>query len=273
MSNHDPIVLVHGLFGFNEIKAVGGSVLTYFREIAPFLRDAGYWVPDPPQLNPAGTVASRAGNLQEYLLNHEDIRDRRVHLIAHSMGGLDARYLISKLGMADRVISLATIGTPHEGSPIADWITAASSPFDPMVGNAMRLLGFNPDNIGGVRDLTAAARADFNAAVRDDDTNVRYYTVAGRYEPERDPLFAYPFGLLGLTRDLIQKQSGDNDGLVSVASASFQSRQGPWTHLGTWDANHFRLINWPTNIAGPEQERRDDSILQRYLEIVRRVVG
>jgi hypothetical protein len=36
------------------------------------------------------------------------------------MGGLDARYLISKLGYGTKVASLTTISTPHRGSPLAD---------------------------------------------------------------------------------------------------------------------------------------------------------
>ncbi len=44
----------------------------------------------------------------------------QVHIIAHSMGGLDARYMISSLGYSDRVASLTTISTPHQGTPLAD---------------------------------------------------------------------------------------------------------------------------------------------------------
>lgn len=44
----------------------------------------------------------------------------QVNLIAHSMGGLDARYLISTLGYGDQVVSLTTISTPHRGSAVAD---------------------------------------------------------------------------------------------------------------------------------------------------------
>jgi triacylglycerol esterase/lipase EstA (alpha/beta hydrolase family) len=40
-----------------------------------------------------------------------------VHIIAHSMGGLDARHLIVDIvTMADKVGTLATIGTPHLGT-------------------------------------------------------------------------------------------------------------------------------------------------------------
>ena len=42
-------------------------------------------------------------------------------VIGHSMGGLDARYMVSRLGMAERVKSLTTVATPHRGSAFADW--------------------------------------------------------------------------------------------------------------------------------------------------------
>ena len=46
------------------------------------------------------------------------------HLIAHSMGGLDSRFLITHLQPEEdnRILSLTTIGSPHHGSPIADLI-------------------------------------------------------------------------------------------------------------------------------------------------------
>src|SRR6185369_15695641 len=44
----------------------------------------------------------------------------KVHIIGHSMGGLDARHMIVDKDMADRVATLTTIGTPHHGSPVAD---------------------------------------------------------------------------------------------------------------------------------------------------------
>jgi triacylglycerol esterase/lipase EstA (alpha/beta hydrolase family) len=73
------------------------------------------------QLNPAGKITERAEDLKNYLQNNTEVAGKKIHLIPRSMGRLDARYLISKLGMADRVLSLTTIGAPHHGSPIADW--------------------------------------------------------------------------------------------------------------------------------------------------------
>src|SRR5262249_5187529 len=48
-------------------------------------------------------------------LHRTALAARAVHVFAHSMGGLDARYMISRLGMAKRVLSLTTIATPHRG--------------------------------------------------------------------------------------------------------------------------------------------------------------
>ena len=44
----------------------------------------------------------------------------KVNIIAHSMGGLDSRYLVSSLGYHDRVASVVTISSPHRGSAVAD---------------------------------------------------------------------------------------------------------------------------------------------------------
>jgi triacylglycerol lipase len=44
----------------------------------------------------------------------------KVNLVAHSMGGLDARWAVSALGYAPRVASVTTISTPHGGSAVAD---------------------------------------------------------------------------------------------------------------------------------------------------------
>jgi triacylglycerol lipase len=52
-----------------------------------------------------------------------------IHIIAHSMGGLDARYALHRdvSGLAARVASLSTIGTPHRGSPLSDLLVGPGS--------------------------------------------------------------------------------------------------------------------------------------------------
>ena len=46
----------------------------------------------------------------------------KVNIIAHSKGGLDSRYALSKCGMDQYVASLTTINTPHRGCEFADFL-------------------------------------------------------------------------------------------------------------------------------------------------------
>src|SRR5262249_14838160 len=159
-------------------------------------------------LRPAGSIVERAHDLKAYLDNpqHPAVFGQRVHLIAHSMGGLDARYMITKLGMAPRIASLTTIGTPHHGSPIADVVRAVTK----------LLLSRFADHLGvdirGLADLTTAACERFNTEVLEVPT-VHYCSIAGHFTPPH--LLGAPVGILGLSHDVIQAREGDNDGLVA----------------------------------------------------------
>lgn len=119
-----------------------------FYKVADTLRADGHVV-HAAQVAPYKGVPARAAELAL----HVDAAQRecratpgcdasKVHIIAHSMGGLDSRYLISKLGYADRVASLTTISTPHRGSNIADV-----------------LLGIIPDDLDKAVDAMASTWA------------------------------------------------------------------------------------------------------------------
>ena len=259
----DPLVLVHGILGFGQLTLGGINIVSYFRHIPEALRERGYIVPNPPQLNPTTSIEMRANELKEYL-DAREFRNQygdRVHIVAHSMGGLDARYMISLLGMADRVLSLTTIGTPHHGSPVAD----------KLVGNADPIVIALFDKLGvkGVYDLTTKACSELNDQC-EEQPGINYFSIAGRFEPDR--ILGLPQGLLGLTHDYIQMTDGENDGLVSVDSARFGSDEKRWEFVEYWDANHFRLINWGTNITLQPSELEDMTIVENYLNIVGRVV-
>jgi triacylglycerol lipase len=97
-----------------------------------------------------------------------------VHIIAHSMGGLDARYMISTLQFGDRIDSLTTISTPHRGTPLAD-SAAGVDVFSGLLG------GGGADQASfdaAVADLSEANAAVFNAANLDVD-GVFYQSFAG----------------------------------------------------------------------------------------------
>jgi triacylglycerol lipase len=238
-----PIVLVHGLFGFDRVCIGNWVLVDYFPGIPRALEKAGNRVL-VARLSPTRGVADRAAQLKEFLDRHAP--GEAVHLFGHSMGGLDARYMISHLGMAARVLSLTTLGTPHRGSPFADW---ALERIGRLVGPVLDFFSLPRQ---AFRDLTVAACAEFNARTPA-MPGVRYFSVAGRFEPH------WPDAAWQLSASVVGRAEGPNDGIVSVASASY----GECT---LWEGNHMSLVNWPAFPGARVCDRLPDyAILLRRL--------
>jgi triacylglycerol lipase len=218
-----PIVLVHGLFGFARLR-VGSLGVDYFKLLPAAMRAAGNQVIQA-RLSPTAGVARRAEQLAQLIRGLQP--DGPVHLIAHSMGGLDARYAITHLGLAERVLTLTTLGTPHRGSSFADWAS----------GRVVRLIGPLFDHFGLPRgafdDLRTEACRSFNERTPDAPA-VRYFSVAGRV-PHRKWLRTD----WAISEPIIYKAEGQNDGLVAMSSAQWGES------CDTWDGDHLSLVNWP----------------------------
>src|SRR5436309_1513691 len=107
---HATVVLVHGMGGFSRVEGVD-----YFWRVPALYRSLGAQVYVPGTTTFA-SVEKRAGELKSQL----DALTGPLILLAHSQGGLDARWLVTKLGYASRVRALVTVATPHHGSPVAD---------------------------------------------------------------------------------------------------------------------------------------------------------
>ena len=103
-----PIVLVHGVMDNRSIFTVlrrglhrRGFGSTYALNYSPLTDDIR-------------SVAVRLGDLVEEVC--EETGHEQVHVIGHSMGGLIGRYLVQRLGGDQRVHTLVTLGTPHQGT-------------------------------------------------------------------------------------------------------------------------------------------------------------
>jgi triacylglycerol lipase len=245
-----PIVLVHGLFGFDALRIFQVEVFPYFRGIEWILRRSKNRV-YTARLSPTSRVKHRANELKRFLDKRVGIEP--VHLIAHSMGGLDSRYMISKLGGGERVLTLTTLGTPHHGTSFADW------------GMTRWGVILRPTNLPFIRpvpallDLTTEACRQFNATVFD-DPRVRYFSVGGRY--------ACKWWLPNwwFSSQVIEKHEGENDGLVSLASARYGEA------FDVWEGDHLSLVNWPTvefmtGLRWPDRRPAYAKIVQRLKEL------
>jgi triacylglycerol lipase len=213
-----PLVFCHGMLAFSTLRMQLPENLNCFSPLGEFLSQRGYRALFP-QVAPTSGVVARAGQLREQILRWTE---EPVNIIAHSMGGLDARYLITHLGMADRVRSLTTVSTPHRGTYLADWFIAHFQHRIPLL-LTMQALGFNVD---GFRDCRLAACQEFNA-ITPDRPGVHYFSYAAEVSATRlSPVLRRAW-------NIVTPVEGPNDGMISVASARWGK------YLGTIHADHF----------------------------------
>lgn len=208
------VVLLHGYLCL--------SSHAYWRGLGSLRRDlaaAGFdvIVAGAPR---TGSVVRRAERLARLL---GTLPHRQLVLVGHSMGGLDARYVASRLDPARRIRRVITIGTPHRGSAAAELALGRGTwplPF-------LRVI-----DRGALRDLTrdGAHRLE---RVMPDRPDVAYRALLGWCPPEALPL---PLGSLARH---VAIEEGDNDGLVSTSSAS------RWPNPVVLRADHMGLIGQP----------------------------
>ncbi len=156
-----PIVLVHGMFGFDSIAGVD-----YWYGVAEDLRDDGadVYTTQVPALD--STIA-RGEALLPQIRSIAAVHGK-VNLIGHSHGGPTARYIARV--RPDLVASVTSVGSPHKGSPVADLIYG--SPAESLaasLGNALGGLidllsggGYNQDLRSSLYSLTTQGSAEFN---------------------------------------------------------------------------------------------------------------
>jgi triacylglycerol lipase len=185
----------------------------------------------------------------------------QVNIIAHSMGGLDARYVISSLGYGDRVATLTTVSTPHRGSAEADMSLGLLASIDAdALANFATLLErpletpdqLAPDLKAAFTALAESSADAFNKA-NTDDARVKYESwaglsnVSGIANPQDKPACENKLvGFSGGKRHVMHAilvpiawvvaHQGDfipNDGLVQVASAKWGTFRGcvPSDHI------------------------------------------
>jgi triacylglycerol lipase len=216
-----PVVLAHGLLGFDAIR-IGRARTDYFRGISARLERDGCVV-HRCRVAKTASIADRAAELAAFV---NELGARRVNLVAHSMGGLDARYALAKLGLHRKVASLVTIGTPHRGTPLAD--LGAGLAARGVLG-ALRRIGMNVD---AFHDLTTPRIEAFNRIVRD-APGIHYASVVGAPPRRGDvsPILVPTFLWLG-------EAAGQNDGMVPALSQR-------WGDV-VWEigADHFAQIGW-----------------------------
>lgn len=208
-----PVFLVHGI-GFTSENLT----FNYWEGVMPVLDALGvrYFQSSQPAF---GLIEENAEILKRDILAFLAANPGvgKVNIIAHSRGGLECRWMISHLGMAERVASLSMLSTPHRGSPIANLIFERIESPDHLVvksmGAYLTIKGEEEtDAYASGLQLTTGNMAAFNTAVPD-MPGVYYQSWAGVVDTHYlNPMWT------GIAR-VVGEKEGPNDGMVSVESA------------------------------------------------------
>lgn len=254
-----PIVLVHGLSGFDNI----GGVINYFYVIPRSLERSGAKV-YIPSVSAFNSSEVRGQQLANYL---GGLPEAKFNLIGHSQGGPTAR--VAAALVPSKVASVTTVGGVNGGSKVAD-ITLGVLP--PGIGQDIAISIFeafgslinlfsganNPqDSLASAVSLSTAGTQQLNAALDFKGISPNCSSLPEDINIAGNNIKAFSWG--GDRRvtnffdisDSILAVSGlafgfePNDGQVSVCSTKFGRVVG-----GPYSLNHFDLVNQLSGLRG-----------------------
>ncbi|MBP7584191.1 MAG: hypothetical protein KBA61_09175 [Spirochaetes bacterium] len=229
-----PVVFVHGI-AFRDRTVLA----RYWGDSVDYIKKSGGRAYYGGQ-DAFGTIQENAAALKKRIMEIIDTTGcGKVNIIAHSRGGLESRYMISKLGMDGHVASLTTIATPHRGSVMADVIMKRLEPGSYLadaVDFYARVIGDRkPESYNAGMDLTVERMKKFNADVPD-SKNTYYQSYAACIDN------AFPNPLWKRMYSIMKKYEGENDGLVSVESAKWGEYRGMVDCRGKKLVSHADII-------------------------------
>lgn len=185
----------------------------------------------------------------------------KVNIIAHSKGGLDARYLITTLSMGEHVASLTSISTPHRGSELIHFLNKLpdgvyrflASLFD---RSFAKVGDENPDCYHSSKQLAPTYCEEFNNSTPDVE-GVYYQSYTSTMKNIfSDSLLCIPYILMSLLTHQ------PNDGLVTIDSAKWGAFKGVFTN------KYHRGITHGDMIDLKREDYHSFDILEEYCKIV-----
>ncbi|MBE6536483.1 MAG: hypothetical protein E7673_00865 [Ruminococcaceae bacterium] len=213
-----PIILVHGLMvrHFKRFRAFG--------KIEHKLIDEGHDVYVATH-DGFGSIETNAEQLRDFISDIiEKTGAEKVHLIAHSKGGLDLKYMIKEYAMAEKIATFTTLSTPHKGSAIAShiwrlpmWIKKIIAFF---INTFYRILGDKHPNALKACDQLRTAEVGAEELF-DPFDSIYCQSYSATLKRSRDCF------IMALPHKIYKKyEDVDNDGMVSHESSKFGHYRG-----------------------------------------------
>ncbi|KAG1447208.1 hypothetical protein G6F56_009331 [Rhizopus delemar] len=255
----EPIVLCHGLFGF-DIRGpenIPALQLRYWDGVEDVLAKLGAKV-IVTKVPHAGSIWERSLALHNILKSI--LVGKKVNFVAHSMGGLDCRHLLANHhDRPYRVQSLSTVCTPHRGSPVMDWFRDHigvgcqdyNNAWSPTDSSTISLKNLTTRNQAALNIPTSNKWTKIDKMILDyfdapayahlttdfcnnyfnvntpDDPTVKYYSYGASTK------FSAWSSILNVPGKMVYEKEGENDGIVSVKSAQWG------TYVKTLEADHW----------------------------------
>lgn len=257
-----PIFFVHGM-GFRDGR------ICYWGRIPKILKKYGAEIFFGCQ-DANASIEDNAEVLKKSLLKFiAETGAEKVNIIAHSKGGLEARYLISTMGMGKYIASVTTLSTPHNGSATMDklmkiprfLLVSGSKVFDifQKIGGDK-----NPDTFRCLEQVTTSYMAEFNRK-NPDDKNIYYRSYAFKMKnPFSDIIMAIPYFAVRLMDD-------ESDGLLTAKEVAWGDFRGVYTSIGNRGISHpdevdLRRMKFSRKI--PQNKNEISDITEFYLNLV-----
>ncbi len=250
-----PIVMLHGI-GFRDL-----CYFNYWGRIPRELAGNGAVVYYGHQ-QAWGTIESNAEIISQTIRKVlEENHCEKVNIIAHSKGGLDARYLISGLHMEDCVASLTTISTPHRGSELLNILNKLPDGIYRLIASGFdrtfkRLGDPCPDCYHASKQLSSGFCQEFNAKYP--DSPKVYYQSYASYVKHTfgDNLLSVPNLLMFFAG------ASKNDGLVTVESAKWGNFKKTFASSGRRGISHGDMIDLK------REDYKGFDVIEAYVQIV-----
>ncbi|XWN36024.1 MAG: alpha/beta fold hydrolase [Balneola sp.] len=230
-----PLFLCHGFGALGSLMKPSP-----LHDPAMLMREHGV-IAFAPNVVPYASIETRAKNWVR-LINKvcDDHGFEKVNVVAHSMGGLDMRYALSHLGIADKVASLTTLATPHHGTFLADLILKTPEIITEKLSDVVDWFGDSvyPNEksqvLSSVEQLCRSyIQEEFNPNTPDVE-GFPYFSYSAAVGKGTDfsinPVFLFQNTQIFAKEDV-------NDSFVSVKSAQWGE------HLGTVPLSHMHQIN------------------------------
>ena len=255
-----PVLLVHGM-GYRDNRYIN-----YWGRIPAKLEENGCKVYYGNQ-DSNGTVESNGAFLAQKVREIIDETGApKLNVIAHSKGGLDMRYAISSLKMADHIASLTTISTPHHGSLTVDQLLRLPRSLVRFAAHCwdiwLRICGDKDPNAYEVfKTFTTAVAEEFNRN-NPDAPGVYYQSYAFIMKHVWSDMFMLAPAIV------VKFFEGANDGLLAPRAVEWTNFRGVVTSVSNRGISHCDEVDMRRRRLTRKQGEGISDITEFYIEIV-----